>query len=461
LREKIGEVKLGSSGYAYVLDAGKEKGKMIVHPTLEGKNLYDDKDDNGLPYIRTIIEQKNGTLKYWFVDQASGKAREKIAIFEYFPWWDWIIVSTMDHDEMISNAVYMRNALIVGAVVLCVVLSVIIFFTSRRWVTKPLAEAVSAMKEMADGRLAIEIPERGDDEVGHLLTATRVMAGKMRSALSDVRAVAQQLSDHSKQVLDTANEVVRQSTQQSDSALTMASSVEEMNVNLVNVSDSAQQTSQISIDSARVSNEGSVVIRQATDSITRIAETVRTASGIVRALGEESQAISRIVEVIREIAEQTNLLALNAAIEAARAGEHGRGFAVVADEVRKLAERTAGSTQEISSMIQRILEGTSNAVSSMDAGVTQVEEGVSYAGQAGESIASIRESSDQVTTSVTSISKALMEQSEAITGISHSIEQIATMADQNSQTAKESAECALELEQLADTLQERISRFSI
>jgi len=463
LRQRILEIKLGKNGYVYVLDAKKDPGMMIVHPTLTGKNLYNEKDINGLFYIRDIIEQKNGMLTYWYADSATGQtaAREKLAVFELFPQWDWIVVSGLYREDLDAEAIHMRNNLIIGAIALCAMLSATIFFTARRWVSRPLAEAVAAMEQIAEGNLAVVVPERGNDEVGRLLAAIRTMTGKIRSALHDIQNAAQHLAGSSGKLLNTANEVARQSAQQSNSALTMASSIEEMNTNIVQVSDNARQANQISINSDRISSEGAVIIQQAVDSMTRIADTVRTASDTVRTLGQESQAISRIVNVIHEIADQTNLLALNAAIEAARAGEQGRGFAVVADEVRKLAERTSGSTQEISGLIRCILEGTTNAVASMEAGVSQVEEGVSYAGQAGGSIANIRQSANQVTAAVTTISHVLTEQSEAIAEISHNVEKVAAMADQNSLIAKESVQCASELEQLACTLRERISHFSI
>jgi methyl-accepting chemotaxis protein len=463
LRQNIRDIKLGKSGYMYVLSAGKNAGTLIVHPTIEGKNMYDEKDVNGNAYVRALIEQKDGVMSYWFTDPSSGStaANEKVVVFNTIPEWDWVIVSSLAKEDLAETATYARNHLIVGAVVLCALLFFVIFFTSRRWVSRPLTATVNAMEQIAEGRLNITVPVHSKDEVGRLLAATDIMAKKMRSALRDIQDAAQQLASSSERLVSTANDVASQSAQQSDSATTMASSIEEMSANIVHVSDSAKQANQISLDSDHVSNEGAVVIRQATDSMTSIAGTVRTASEAVSTLGRESKAISTIVNVISEIAEQTNLLALNAAIEAARAGEQGRGFAVVADEVRKLAERTSSSTQEISSLIRRVLDGTANAVASMEEGVRQVEEGVSYASQAGGSIAGIRQSASQVTESVTHISLALAEQSSALSEISRNIEKIATMADQNSQVSKESAQCAMELEQLARTLREHISHFSI
>ena len=461
LRRSIREVNLGKNGYMFVLDAGRDSGTMVVHPTNEGKNMFDEKDADGFGYIRAIVEQKNGVLPYKY-DEANGSGvREKFVIFNAVPQWDWVIASSLYKEDMAENAVKARNHFIVGAVVLCALLFAVVFISSQRWVARPLKEAVTAMEKIAEGRLNISIPEHGNDEVGRLLTATNIMTDKMRSALSNIQDAAQRLADNAERLVSTANDVVAQSAQQSDSAATMASSVEEMNASIIHVSDSAKEANQISLDSDNISNKGTVVIQHASDSMTRIADTVRTASDAVSALGQESQAISSIVNVISEIADQTNLLALNAAIEAARAGEQGRGFAVVADEVRKLAERTSSSTQEISTSIHRVLDGTTNAVASMEEGVRQVEEGVSYANQAGGSIVSIRQSASQVTAAVTNISHTLTEQSTVITEISRNIEKIATMADQNTHIAKESAQCATELEQLAQVLREHVSHFSI
>ena len=462
LRQSILKAKFDKNGYMYVVETGKNAGTIVAHPTLEGKNLYDEKDVNGFAYIRAILEQKDGAVSYWFVNTAAGetKARKRIAIFNSVPEWEWILVTSLDGKDLDDAAASVRNHLIVGAIILCALLFAVIFITSQRWVSRPLTTAIEAMEEIAMGRLTITIPAHGKDEVGRLLEATGAMASKMRSALSDIHEAAEKLSGNAEHLVKTASDAAAQSNQQSDSAATMASGIEEMHVSIAHVSEGAKQAHQISLDTDQISSNGAVVIEQATTSMTRIANTVRAASEDVSRLGRESQAISNIVNVIREIADQTNLLALNAAIEAARAGEQGRGFAVVADEVRKLAERTASSTQEISPLIQRILDGTTQAVASMEEGVHQVEEGVAYAEQAGKSIANIRQSASHATQATTNISEALTEQVAAITAISQNVEKIASMADQNSQVAQESAQCATELQHLAGVLREDVSHFT-
>jgi methyl-accepting chemotaxis protein len=197
------------------------------------------------------------------------------------------------------------------------------------------------------------------------------------------------------------------------------------------------------------------------DEMSRISASVRESSAVILDLEQRSRDISAIVKAIKEIAEQTNLLALNAAIEAARAGEQGRGFAVVADEVRKLAERTTLSTQEIAGMIDQIQKGTRTAVSSMEAGMRRVDSGVELAGQAGDAIGRIKASAEQVVGVVDSISAALREQSAASNDIARKVEQIAQMSEENTAAVQNTAVTARDLGQLSAFLESAVKRFNI
>ena len=192
-----------------------------------------------------------------------------------------------------------------------------------------------------------------------------------------------------------------------------------------------------------------------------ISETVAKASEVIKALGEESQQISSVVQVIKEVADQTNLLALNAAIEAARAGEQGRGFAVVADEVRKLAERTAQSTGDISAMIGKIQVSATEAVEEMDLVVQQVEAGQSSAQEAGELIRHIHAEAQNVSAAVTGISNALREQSQASQDVARHVESIAQMTDENNAAAEETASGSKLLSKLAQEMAAVVAQFKI
>jgi methyl-accepting chemotaxis protein len=463
LKEKIKSIKFLKTGYIYAVDAGKDKGTLVIHPASEGKNLLEAKDANGVAYIADMVDKKNGEIRYQFMNPALGETspRDKIAVFSSFPKWNWVIASSAYSDELAEEVAQVRNVLIFAGLTLPLFLVAVVYFSSRQWVTKPLNETVHALQKIADGDLVVDLPPHGKDEVGRLLTATKQMAGSMRDAITNIKTAAVQLVDSAHHLSSSSTQVATQSGLQSDAAADMAASIEEMNSSIAMVSDHALQAREVSVKSGHVSSDGAAVIQQAVGSMTEIAGTVRQASEAVTQLGQESQAISDIVHTIQEIADQTNLLALNAAIEAARAGEQGRGFAVVADEVRKLAERTSVSTKEIEGMIGKILQGTNTAVASMETGVKQVEEGVGYAERAGGSIADIQNSALEVAEVVTNISQALAEQTVASGTIANNVERIAGVAEQNSQVARESAKHAKTLEQLAESLTQRVSHFQV
>jgi len=192
-----------------------------------------------------------------------------------------------------------------------------------------------------------------------------------------------------------------------------------------------------------------------------IAEGARESSGIVSELGGLSTEITGIVKVIKEIADQTNLLALNAAIEAARAGEQGRGFAVVADEVRKLAERTADSTQQIGDMIQRIQSGTRRAVDAMETGVSRATQGEEMARRAGEAIDQIEQRAGEVMRAVSEIQLSLTEQSAAARDVATRVERIAQMTETNSSASRQTSTTAQNVSQLAGQLNETVAGFRV
>ncbi|WP_442961808.1 methyl-accepting chemotaxis protein [Pseudomonas sp. BMS12] len=235
--------------------------------------------------------------------------------------------------------------------------------------------------------------------------------------------------------------------------------MEQMIHNIAQIADHARNAQGISSQSEQLASDGGQVILGVVEGMSRIAEAVNQSSSTITALGESSEEIHSIIQVINSIAEQTNLLALNAAIEAARAGEAGRGFAVVADEVRNLAARTAQSTQEITSMIERIKASTEQAVSSMQTGVQRVSDGVSLARQAGDSIGEIRGGAHRAAEVVEEISYTIGEQSKASNEVAQRVEQIARMSQQNSHTVDELANAAQRLDQVARSMQSSVLQF--
>ena len=287
------------------------------------------------------------------------------------------------------------------------------------------------------------------------------MQDTLRTMISTIVSNAEHVASAADQLLNASEEVADRARQQSDAASSMAASVEEMAVSIDQVKENAGEAHGISQQSAVISEEGAGVIHTAASEMRKISEAVQASSEIVEDLGRQSDQITSIVNTIREIADQTNLLALNAAIEAARAGEQGRGFAVVADEVRKLAERTSLATTEIEQMIVGIQGDTVGAVEAMNAALPEVQQGVELAASASESLREIEEGARRTLGRIGEVADATKEQSTASTSIAQRVEQIANMVEETSDTIRGTATTALQLQDIAVSLKQLISRFRV
>ncbi|HRQ46195.1 MAG TPA: methyl-accepting chemotaxis protein [Rhodocyclaceae bacterium] len=344
-----------------------------------------------------------------------------------------------------------RNQLIAFlglAIVLAGILSVWII----RAVTRPLGgepdDAKSAVEQIAQGDLTADIRVRSGDSQS-LLAALQGMQRNLRKMIAELTNNANGVAGAAEQLAVASKQIATSSAHQSDAASSMASAVEEMTVSINQVTDSAGEARQVTSDAGELSESGSDVIVRTVSEMQAIADTVAEAASTIQAVGDSSQKISTIVQVIKEVADQTNLLALNAAIEAARAGEQGRGFAVVADEVRKLAERTAQATTDISDMIEAMQSSAGAAVHTMEQAVTRVEGGVKLASQAGDSMRAISSGTQRAVSAVNEISSALKEQSTASNEIAANVEKIAQMSEENSAATQQAHATAQQLQELA------------
>ena len=352
---------------------------------------------------------------------------------------------------------------VTGLVLFSIAFLVVALLTVYRRIIAALggepAVASEVVKQVAAGDLSVEIPVANTDSTS-LLAAMKVMQSNLQKLIGEIQTDADMVASAAKKMTIAAEDVAWSSNQQSASSLEIAAAMEQSTVSINLMSDSANRAQTISGDSELLMNETSGVVSEAVNRIAKIATVVEQASQTVRTLGQESENVSKIVLVIKEVADQTNLLALNAAIEAARAGEQGRGFAVVADEVRKLAERTTQSTQEITTMISSMQSSARDAVTCIEDAVANVNEGVILTKRVGESVSRLGASSHEVKGVIIDVSSALREQNAASNEIARNVEQIAQTGERNSGAVGAVAKAATELQQLANSLTDSARHFT-
>jgi methyl-accepting chemotaxis protein len=329
------------------------------------------------------------------------------------------------------------------------------------YITRSLREVGDAADVIASGDLTRPMPYASEDEIGNLVAKLGVMRNTLHELIASISQNMKGLNQAAGELSSSASSSARTTEMQAEAASSMAASVEQLSVSIDQVEEHANEARNVTQASSVQSSEGGRIIHEAAAEMGHIADAVNNTAGTIKELEGYSDQISSIVQVIKDIADQTNLLALNAAIEAARAGEQGRGFAVVADEVRKLAERTGNSTQEISGMISKIQQGTQRAVQEMEAGVKRVGDGVDLAHKAGDSVTGIRDSAQQTTRAVDDIGLALKEQAVAARDIAQKVERIAQGSEENSTAVAQTAASAYRLEVLAAELNSLASRFRV
>ncbi len=365
-----------------------------------------------------------------------------------------------EYDGAVQRYHFVYN-LTVGSVLFAALFLLFFAWLQVRAITRPLHAASQAAQAIASGDIKAAMPAGRGDEIGHLLVQLTRMRDNLFEMVYSIRTKAESLGVAASELNQSAGIAASSAGQQSEAASGMAAAVEQLSVSIDQVGEHAREALGISQQSGESASLGGGVILQAADRMRTIAATVTSSAATIRDLEGYSSEISVIVGVIKDIADQTNLLALNAAIEAARAGEQGRGFAVVADEVRKLAERTSSSTQQISSMVDRIQLGARKAVAEMETGVAQVGEGVGTAEQAGASIVGIQDGTRQVVSSVNDIALALKEQSIATQDIAQNVEKIAQICEENSAVAQQTAASAQCMTDMAEALRKDAGRFRI
>lgn len=463
-KETLRGIRYGSNDYYFIVDTDHNYVLLPPKPEGEGQNRADMKDANGKFLIQEIVKTGKtggGFVDYWFPRAGQQIPEPKLSYASVFAPWNWVIGTGIYIDDI--DREYKANALLLGGIAagLLVLLSLIGWQVSSsilRQLGGEPKDAAEIMQRVASGDLTARLDHA---PAGSLLSALGNMVASLRQLVNEINSDANRLVTNAEQIASASDDVARAAEHQADSTSAMAAAIEELTVSSNHISDSARETARETNEAVQLADQGSDRVQRASEAIQKISGTVSSTSERIKALEERANQVSSIANVIKDIAGQTNLLALNAAIEAARAGEQGRGFAVVADEVRKLAERTSSATLEIEQMISGIQNDTIGAVSAMSAVLPEVQEGVDLAGAAAESLRAIEQGAHRTLARVGEVADATQEQSSASTSIAQRVEQIANMVEETTTTIRGTVETAHQLEAIANNLKRQIEKFSV
>ncbi|MCF1182294.1 methyl-accepting chemotaxis protein [Marichromatium gracile] len=336
-------------------------------------------------------------------------------------------------------------------------------FVLAQLTATPIRQVAGRLDEIAHGKgdLTHRLVAEGRDELADLARAFNAFVDKIQQLIVEVNAASAQLASAAEQLSANSSESRNQVQLQQRESEQVATAMNQMTATVQGVAQNANETARAVSTTLREATSGEAVVRHSVDSIDALAEAVEGAAEVINRLSADSDDIGRVLEVIRAIAEQTNLLALNAAIEAARAGEQGRGFAVVADEVRTLADRTRHSTEEIREMIERLQQNADSAVKAMHAGRVKARDSVSQAGEAGQSLKTISASVERISDMANQIASAAEQQSAVTEEINRNITNIAHSIETTLGGSEQSAQASDQVAQLAAQLHHLMARFKV
>ena len=466
LKTALESLKFGNSGYAFLVRAkGNEKGLMIFHPVLAGKNATEIHDAEGGQPLERMLTGGGGSITYPWKDR-DGASRTKIAYYEHTDSLGGLVVAGGGYmEDFTAESTALRNIILIAASVAALVLSLLLytFITNQM---RPVKAIVEVLGRIGAGDLQARIRREPHEEGTR--NELHIIANNIDATAQNVGALIAELRQQATEIEETAATLSRTSealagaaATQNDASHAMANGVGEMAASINQVSNNARSADAHTRETRQQAARGQEATRDVIAQMASIEQAVSAAAERIQHLGEASEHISTVVSVIREVADQTNLLALNAAIEAARAGEQGRGFAVVADEVRKLAERTAASTQEIARMVESIQTGTRDAIQGMASARAQVTTGVEKVEASGRTMSEIEAGAEEVATIAAEMSASLRQQAAASSGIGEEVARISRISGQNDASAREALGAASTLARLSRRMSEAVDRFRV
>ena len=442
---------------------------MIMHPIkpqLNGKNVAGVKDPDGnalfIDMVNIVKAKGEGFVYYKWAKPGFDDPVDKIGFVKGFTPWQWIIGTGTYLDDIDATFAEQRNMIIIDSVVIAIVIIGLSYVIGNSLLV-PTRSAAELMKDIAqgDGDLTKSLDDSGQDEISRLSNYFNEFTGKMRQLLQDVADNTSQVLEHAEAVSGASDTTQSLIQNQNDITVQVATAMEEMTSQIKEVSDNASSAEQAANDARNNTSDGKEIISHTIKQMQSLSSNIDEVSQVVASLASESDNIGSVLDVIRGIAEQTNLLALNAAIEAARAGEQGRGFAVVADEVRTLANRAEQSTNEIQQMIQKLQAGAQEAVAAVKVSQDISLKTVEQTAKADDSLSEIDRLMEVISDMNTQIARATEQQSQAADEVNLRINDLAGMTDESLATTEQLSETSQKLKVSSNAMSEVVGRFKI
>ena len=464
--EAVKALRYDGNNYFWIQD---ETPAMVIHPmkpALDGKDLRTFKDGNGKAFFiemaQKVKAKGEGFVDYVWPLPGEEAPTDKISYVKAFKPWGWTVGSGIYLTNLEEEYAHLRNVIVVFCVV-SVVLVILLIYVIGGSIVKPVQEVSERMKDISQGEgdLTRSLPETGQDEVTRLARYFNEYTEKMRQSLLGIRENINSLTQQAELVETSSKNSNAQAQTQNENMLQVAAAMEEMTTQINEVSNNADSAEKGTSSARSNVQHGASVVDSTVQDIRSLTSDIESVSNVVTELAAQTDSIGAVLDVIRGIAEQTNLLALNAAIEAARAGEQGRGFAVVADEVRTLASRTGQSTDEIQAMIEKLQSNAKNAVDAVKVSQAASSKTVDNAIQANQNLQEADRLMTEIADKSSEIARATEQQAEAATEANMRINALSGAADSSLRTADELAAASQALRSSCLAIMEIANRFKL